>query len=287
MVKYFLLFLFFTSSLIAQENIPQENLVVILDNSGSMRTYFDKSNRIEAAKTALKTVLSKLPDNSRVGILLLNSINEAGSWIVPIDKIDREKINKQIDSVYAPVSGGTPLGQYIKIGVDKLLEVRQKEKYGNYQALVITDGEANDESLLDKYIPDIMTRGIKVNVIGVSLSNHTLAKKTSSYRSANDYASLTKALENVVKAETIDDKSNVDYSDIAGLQDEVAFEVIKTYADFDFSNRKIGEIKKIELPSTTSAPTEDHSYHIGLIGVVFSVFLLAFVIIIIFAIANS
>ena len=42
--------------------------------------------------------------------------------------IDREKINKQIDSVYAPVSGGTPLGQYIKIGVDKLLEVRQKEK---------------------------------------------------------------------------------------------------------------------------------------------------------------
>jgi hypothetical protein len=115
----------------------------------------------------------------------------------------------KVDQITA--AGGTPLGAYMKVAADLLLQERKKQYgYGSYRLLILTDGEANDPKLVELYTPMIISRGIVTDVIGVDMaSDHTLATKVQSYRRANDPASLKKALQDVF-AEI--DKGQVDSS---------------------------------------------------------------------------
>ncbi|MHA1948240.1 MAG: vWA domain-containing protein [Candidatus Thorarchaeota archaeon] len=172
-----------------------QNVVVVLDDSGSMDAWLGSTTRMEAAKTALYTVISKLPADAKVGVVLLNG-RRNGKWVVPFGIVDRAAAKTAISNVDA--SGGTPLGGSMKEGADKLLEERSKEFYGTYTLLVVSDGEANDSGKVEKYLSDIITRGISVDVIGVDMkSSHSLATKVNTYRSANDSDSLVKAITEV------------------------------------------------------------------------------------------
>ncbi len=92
--------------------------------------------------------------------------------------------------------GGTPLGQYIKEGADELLRLRAKEPFETYRLLIVTDGEASDAPYLASILPDLVSRGISMDVIGVAMKEqHSLAKSAHTYRSADDPATLTAVLE--------------------------------------------------------------------------------------------
>jgi hypothetical protein len=59
----------------------------------------------------------------------------------------------------------------------------------------VTDGIASDPRLVDRYLPDILSRGVVVDVIGVDMKeDHPLATRVRSYRRANDPESLVKAV---------------------------------------------------------------------------------------------
>ena len=91
---------------------------------------------------------------------------------------------------------GTPLGQYMKIGADRLLEARADQYgYGTYRLLIVTDGKANDQRLVRRHAPEILSRGIVMDVIGVDMDQeHTLAGLAHSYRRADDPESLEQAI---------------------------------------------------------------------------------------------
>ena len=95
---------------------------------------------------------------------------------------------------------GTPLGTYLKKGADMLLEQWEKQEgYGTYRLLVVTDGKANDGKLVDRFLPDILSRGIRLDVIGVDMkSNHPLATRVDSYRKADDPKALAAAISEVL-----------------------------------------------------------------------------------------
>jgi hypothetical protein len=234
MKHLFLIFACLFSSVAA----ANDNIVVVLDNSGSMGSNFNGQTRMQAAKNALKSVLNSLPDTTNIGLVTINPViinNERTNWIFPIGPIDKQKLNHYADSLVE--TGGTPLGAFIKVGADSLLEFREKQKYGNYQLIVITDGEANDNGLLEQYVPDVMRRGVRFDVIGVGLSNHTLSKKVSSYRSADNPTALTQAVQEVLAEIPQNDDSSNDYELIQSLPSELASSVIKTYVEFP--NEKI------------------------------------------------
>ncbi len=193
-----------------------QNVVVVLDDSGSMNDKMRKqrgTTRIEAAKSALLTVLDSLPPDSKVGVVLLNG---GGKWLLPLGEVDRDTMRTTISSLRA--KGGTPLGRFMKVGTDALLELREKEHYGDYRLLIVTDGEAGDKRYVNSYLPDILSRGITVDVIGVDMKkSHSLATKVHSYRSADDPASLTKAVQEVF-AETTGGASDAEESDFELLQ---------------------------------------------------------------------
>src|ERR1044071_2164026 len=176
-----------------------DNVVIVLDASGSMKEALSGTgvSKMTAAKTAIKTVLQKVPPSTHVGLLVFSALNVKEDWVYPLGPRNDELLVRALDGLEA--HGGTPLGHYIKKGADRLLEERARQfGYGTYRLLVVTDGEAQDQNLVEAYTPDVMSRGITLDVIGVGMKqDHTLARKTHSYRRANDPASLNRAITEV------------------------------------------------------------------------------------------
>jgi uncharacterized protein YegL len=181
----------------AQDSI--DNVVVVLDASGSMGGKMKGSTitKMEAAKSALKEVLRQIPETTHVGLLVFSAKDLKDPWVYPLGPRDDARLNPAIDRLRP--NAGTPLGQFIKIGADRLLQERQKQfGYGTYRLLVVTDGEANDQDLVDLYTPEVISRGIILDAIGVDMNQrHTLATRAHSYRSANDPESLKRAIQEV------------------------------------------------------------------------------------------
>lgn len=176
-----------------------DNVVIVLDASGSMKEALagTRMSKMTAAKAAIKTVLQKVPPSTRVGLLVFSALNVKDDWVYPLGPRNDEALVAALDRLEA--NAGTPLGVYIKKGADRLLEERTRQfGYGTYRLLVVTDGEAQDQNLVDAYTPDVMSRGITLDVIGVAMKqDHTLARKAHSYRRANDPASLNRAITEV------------------------------------------------------------------------------------------
>jgi len=228
----------------AQERVYSDNVVIILDGSGSMQEPMAAGGltKMQAAKQALHEVLSQLPPTTQVGLLVFSS-NMRDDWPYPLGPLDAGRLTAAIDSV-AP-GGSTPLGQYIKKGGDRLLQQRSKQYgYGSYRLLIVTDGEAQDTKYVDRYTPEVVARGITVDVIGVRMQRaHTLATKVHSYRRADDPASLRQAIEEVmaeVSAGDVTDSTGADaFELLAAIPPEVAGAMVTSLSAS--GNTPIGE----------------------------------------------
>jgi uncharacterized protein YegL len=251
---------------LAPQADAQQNVVIVLDDSGSMGEHMRSDRRtrkIDAAKSALRTVLEQLPEDSQVGVVSLNGT--ADGWLLPLSQVDQSSIDTVLTRINA--RGGTPLGKFMKVAADTLLEARAKQHYGTYKLLIVTDGEATDPQLVDRYLPDIVARGLVVDVIGVDMSgNHSLSTKVQTYRRADDPASLTQAISQVVLGETSDadgDASEADFEFLAGLSNEVATAALLALSTS--ANEPIGERNAVPpltsgqvaqaVPSRTPSPS--------------------------------
>jgi hypothetical protein len=157
-------------------------------------------------------------------------------------------------------SGGTPLGEYTKVAADRLLRARDEQHgYGTYRLLVVTDGEATDARKLEKFVPDVVGRGITLDTIGVSMSgDHTLKRMATSYRSADDPESLTKAVQAVlaeVSAAGTDSAGNDAFADIDGLPHEFAMTLLESLSTS--GNHPIGTKRRPKSAGTPASSGQD------------------------------
>jgi len=245
----------------ADVNVYRDNVVVVLDASGSMGGKMGGVRKMAAAKTALKTVLNSVSDTTHIGVLVFSASNVQDDWIYPLGPVDKEKLEAAINrpEPYA----GTPLGGYIKLGADRLLQARKAQfGYGTYRLLVVTDGEASDKAIMEKHAPSVMARGINLDVIGVGMSaTHSLAKMAHSYRKANDARSLERAVAEVfAEVSAKDDQtagSENAFEAIDALPIEVAGAMIQALSNS--GNHPIGTqapTPKLPPPATpTSKPS--------------------------------
>ena len=215
----------------------QQNVVIIIDDSGSMAARLQSNSRISrmtAAQDALIKVLRDVPDSAQVGVLALNSQGQSGNWVIPMGPLDRSDVQQRINSIRA--DGGTPLGAAMQAALNTLLESRQRQMYGTYRMLIVTDGEAGDPDLVERYVPIARARGFILDVIGVDMpGDHSLATKATTYRRADDEASLATAIADVF-AETTDDSGDAgqsDYDLLAPLPIEVASAALTTLSQVD------------------------------------------------------
>jgi hypothetical protein len=233
-----------------------DTVVILLDASGSMKSSFQGGvSRMTAAKSALKAVLQKVPQSTHVGLLVFSANNLTNDWAYPLGPRDDARLFAAIDSI--DPGHDTPLGRYIKKAADRLLEERAKEfGYGTYRLLIVTDGEAQDQNLVDRYTPEVIARGITVDVIGVAMrQTHTLATKVHSYRGANDPAALNRALSEIfaeVRSTGRDAAESDAFALIAPLPDKIASAMIQAVANTP--NQPIGQRpKSVALPNSKPA----------------------------------
>jgi hypothetical protein len=195
------------------------NVVIIFDASGSMRGRMGAGTKMDAAKSAIRQVVNQVDvQTTHVGLLVFSAKNLGTQhWVYPLGPVDRPAF---IGAANKPEAfARTPLGRYLKIGADALLAKREKQGgYGTYRLLVVTDGQADDQALLEKHVHEVLSRGVVVDVIGVGMrEDHMLATQSHSYRRANDAAALAKAVSQV-------------FAEISGKQDDresqEAFELI-------------------------------------------------------------
>ncbi len=254
----FIFLSFLISSLaFAQEEYLRNNILIVFDASGSMGEYLSKNERvikIDTAKESLAKVLENVDGNTNVGILVFGSVYT--DYIYELGPVDKKKISKVIGEIGA--GGGTPLGKYMEKAANILLAQRDKQfGYGSYKVLVVTDGEASDSGLMRRVAPETIRRGISIDVIGVGMNQeHELAKMSSSYTAANDTASLLKALNKIVLAET--GNANIDSKDfnlINPLTEEQAKELL---SNLNTTNNK-ELFAKIEQSSQNSIAQSNNS----------------------------
>ena len=201
------------------------NVVVILDNSGSMNERMrGGGTRIEAAKRSLLTVLDQTPADASVGVLLLNPPRRDDYWLVPLGPSDPATTAAAIRQIRA--GGPTPLGGALKMAADALIGARETNRYGVYKVLVVSDGEATDPALLQRFLPEVQARGVLMDVIGVDMGQqHSLAARANTYRNAADPASLEQAISEVVLGESATDSGDAGESDfelLAAIPAELA-----------------------------------------------------------------
>src|SRR5262245_13600114 len=241
----------------AQEAV--DNVVIVLDSSGSMANTMPGSriDKMTAAKAALKQVLKSVPQNTHIGQLVFSAKGADTDWFYPLGPRDDLKLTQAIDR---PLPGsGTPLGKYIKKGADRLLEERAKQSgYGTFRLIIVTDGEADDQREVDRYTPEVIARGITVDAIGVAMNErHTLAIRVHSYRSANDPASLKRAVAEAfgeIGGRGNDSVTAETFAEIESIPAEAAQAMIQALSSS--GNHPIGERPPVkrEQSQTTSKP---------------------------------
>ena len=241
----------------AETVADRSNVVIVLDGSGSMGQSMTgtATRRLDAARGALKAVFKQVPMETYIGLLVFSSGTADSPWVYPLGPRDDAVLTAAIDK---PQPGGpTPLGAFIKMGADKLLEQRTAQHgYGSFRLLIVTDGEATDPELVDEYFPDVISRGIIVDVIGLDLpTTHTLAARAHSYRAADDPASLQRAIAEVfaeLDGAGTDAAGEEAFDEIAPIPGEVAVAMLKALSSS--GNEPVGQVKRSAGPLGTPTP---------------------------------
>ncbi|MHA2279839.1 MAG: vWA domain-containing protein [Promethearchaeota archaeon] len=246
------------------EQVYRDNVIMVVDASGSMGDPWTGTDdqKMGIARQAMNTVLEQVDENTQIGILVFGG--SRSNWIYPLGPKNDAALIEAIEGIRT--GGGTPLGTNIKKAADTLMLQRDKQfSYGSYRLLIVTDGEASgsgEVGKMEKYTPEVIARGINVNVIGVDMGKeHALAKLVGDhrYRAADNPASLTKAIEAVfgeVSRQDADDSAS-SFELLEGIDSSLAKEMIGALAKVQ--NHPIGEKPKPKVPLRPQASNQNSS----------------------------
>lgn len=133
------------------EDILTENLVLVLDMSGSMseRSCKSQQTKFDASLEAINRFLADVPEKTNIGFVVFeNGVSKVRVPLGPNNKSNVRTILKEVRP-----DGGTPLGASVHDAYQLLLRQAQSQLgYGQYRMLIVTDGAASDGSLLQQNV---------------------------------------------------------------------------------------------------------------------------------------
>ncbi len=184
------------------------NFYFIFDGSGSMRDPLSSDcggdqtfqRKLEGAKWAVAAFLKKVPEDVNLGLYVFdeNHRNRSQSEVVPLGPGNLAAFLQAVNAIEA--GGGTPLAYAIRCGTEILARQREKQLgYGEFRLIVVTDGLADEIPIAAEYATK---NAIPIYAIGLCIKeDHPLRRYAVSYRAADNFQDLAKALEATV-AET-------------------------------------------------------------------------------------
>ncbi|MBD3164561.1 VWA domain-containing protein [Candidatus Woesearchaeota archaeon] len=125
---------------LADPHIPLEqtkegvNVVLVIDDSGSMQADDYKPTRLEAAKSAAEILIKSLKPKDHIGIVLFESGATTASYLTPFKERALEKLRN-----IAPKEGKTAIGDGLSLAVDMATSIPNKKKV----IILLSDGVNN------------------------------------------------------------------------------------------------------------------------------------------------
>ncbi|MCE2571363.1 vWA domain-containing protein [Motilimonas eburnea] len=182
------------SSLLAQ------NYFIVFDGSGSMAEIQCNGDqtKLVAAKRAVKQFINEVPANANVGLLVFDYF---GTQVkAELASANRDAIKQAIDDVQS--GGGTPLKTSLAKGFHEIeKQAQQQLGYGEYNIVVVTDGDASVREDPSGVVDLIyQSSPVSIHTIGFCLgSDHALNQQgITFYKSAGDSQSLKEGLSSVL-----------------------------------------------------------------------------------------
>lgn len=151
---------------IDMDEAPDNNLVFLLDVSGSM----DEENKLPLLQKSFKQLAEQLGKNDRVSIVTY--ANGVDTILEGAKGSDKEEICEAIDSLYA---GGGTNGED---GIQRAYELAKANfiKEGNNRVILATDGDLNigisDPEELSAFIEEKRDSGVFLSVLGFGDGNY-------------------------------------------------------------------------------------------------------------------
>jgi Ca-activated chloride channel family protein len=155
------------------------SLILVLDGSGSMKESAGGQTRMKAAQKSLRTVVDRLPDDSKVGLRVYGSTIEDGKGscedselLVPVGDVDKAKLKAGIDKL-KPL-GNTPIAYSLKQAYKDL------PNEGPRSIVLVSDGEENCGGDPCKVARDLKKRGADfyVDVVGLQVDARSRSQLT-------------------------------------------------------------------------------------------------------------
>jgi Ca-activated chloride channel family protein len=147
-------------------DIPESNLVFLIDVSGSMAS----RNKLDLLKKSFIDLVDNLPGEGTVSIVTYASREE-----VVLDGVDMSKKNKIKKAIRSLEAGGSTAGER---GMEMAYEIARENfiEGGNNRIIMATDGDLNvgisDPDDLEKFIKDKKEDGIFLSVLGFGEGNY-------------------------------------------------------------------------------------------------------------------
>ncbi len=141
------------------------DVVFVLDISGSMRTVDFNPNRLEAAKSKIIEFIEMRPKD-RIGVIIFG---QKAFTLLPLTT-DMKLIKKTISGIdfnYAGIGSGTNIGDALGLAIARCALSEAKNK----TVILLTDGVSNSGTLTPiQSAREAVKAGIKINVIGIGTS---------------------------------------------------------------------------------------------------------------------
>jgi len=172
------------------------NFYFLFDCSGSMEETCSGKDKIQGARQAMLRFLKNVPVDANTGLLAFGLENETGcKELLPLGKNTYVALEKALSPLEP--TDGTPLGNALFIGTEKLVEQYKKQLgYGEYRLVVVTDGNASDMGHMVKACKNLTKFGfISLYSIGLCMdTDNSLKDFALSSRDASNYQELEEAL---------------------------------------------------------------------------------------------
>jgi len=150
---------------LADPHIPLEqtkegvNVVLVIDDSGSMQATDYQPSRIEAAKNAAGVLLSHLDAKDNAGVVLFSSGATTTAYLSP----DKDRVMEKLKSI-TPTNGQTAIGDGLSLAVDMAKSLPSQKKV----IVLLSDGVNNAGVISpDEAVGFAQSAGIQVFTVGL------------------------------------------------------------------------------------------------------------------------
>ena len=139
------------------------NLGIVLDGSESMAATDYKPTRLEAAKNAVNSLVTKISEKNNVGIVLFETGAGTISYLTPV----KEKTLSSISSIQQG-TGATAIGDGLSLGIDMVSSILEKKRV----IVLLSDGIQNSGLVSpEQAIQYAIKNNVQIHTIGMGSEN--------------------------------------------------------------------------------------------------------------------